>query len=82
MTTKNIAITEDAYDLLARNKRPGESFSQVIREHFKKTQTLLDFAGAWSDMSADEWDDLEKNVKSVRENMNKSFKRRIKEMNL
>ena len=38
---------------------------------------LLDFAGAWSDMSKDEWEKIKRNVASVRIDMNKSFKRRI-----
>ena len=40
MATKNIAITEDAYELLVRSKLPGHSFSEVIREHFKKNKKL------------------------------------------
>ena len=82
MTTKNISITEDAYNLLARHKRLNESFSEVIREHFTKKKHLLDFAGAWSDMSKEEWREFEENVKSVRTSMNASFKRRIKRLDL
>ena len=82
MATKNISITEDAYNLLSRHKRLNESFSQVIREHFTKKKHLLDFAGAWSDMSKEEWTEFEENVKSVRTSMNKSFSKRIKELNL
>lgn len=82
MATKNIAITEDAYELLTRYKGADESFSEVIREHFTKKAHLLDFAGAWTDMSSDEWKKFEDNVNSVRINMNKSFKRRTKEFNL
>ncbi|MBI2143966.1 antitoxin VapB family protein [Candidatus Woesearchaeota archaeon] len=82
MATKNIAITEDAYELLARHKRPNESFSGVIKEHFRKGKKLTDYAGIWADMPDNEWKAIEKGVKDAREGINKGLAKRISSLKL
>ena len=47
MTSKNISISEDVYDILNRMKLPDESFSQVIRR-LVKSRSLQDVAGLLS----------------------------------
>jgi len=47
MTSRNISISEDVYDLLSDMKLPGERFSQVIRR-LVKSRSLQDVAGLLS----------------------------------
>jgi predicted CopG family antitoxin len=46
MAVKTITIDTDAYEALARRKRAGQSFSEVIKEHFTGSGTARDLLQA------------------------------------
>ncbi|MDA4114270.1 MAG: antitoxin VapB family protein [Thaumarchaeota archaeon] len=53
MATKNIAISEEAYQRLKALKRPGESFTDVI-ERMTRSRGVLDLLGLLSKAEAEE----------------------------
>ena len=79
MVTKNITITERAYRLLSQQKRPGESFSQVIEQHFQKRGKLRDYVGIWGDVSSTEWKELVEQIEHARKGITTSIRKRIGE---
>ena len=53
MAVKTITIDLEAYGLLARRKRAGESFSQVIKHHFGRTPTVAGFRSVLATLKPD-----------------------------
>ena len=66
MATKTITITDDAYDILARNKLPTESFSQVIRRSLDKKKSIMDLCGAWADISNEDAEAMKTTINLLR----------------
>jgi predicted CopG family antitoxin len=68
MAVKTITIDMDAYEILARLKKPGESFSQVIKRRFaeKKTGAELHAALAGLRLSEEALDAIEHQAKMRR----------------
>ena len=70
MAVKTITIDLDAYEALRRHKRSGQSFSQVIKEHFNAPKTGRDLQAALDRfaLSPDTLDAIEDVVRRRAEN--------------
>jgi predicted CopG family antitoxin len=51
MDTTTIALDREAYDALRNAKRPGESFSAVVKRLARTRRPLSEFAGSWGHLS-------------------------------
>jgi predicted CopG family antitoxin len=47
MGSKNISITDEAYEALTRERRKGESFTEAILRLTRKSGRLMDCFGTW-----------------------------------
>jgi predicted CopG family antitoxin len=72
MTSKNISITEDIYNLLSLLKLEDESFSDTIRRLMKRSD-LTGCAGLWSDVSEGELELLADNIGELRNRARESL---------
>lgn len=50
VVSKTITISLEAYEALVREKRPGESFSDVILRLVRRSGDMMELAGKWSDV--------------------------------
>ncbi|MFQ5837153.1 MAG: antitoxin VapB family protein [Thermoplasmata archaeon] len=66
-TTKTIALDLEAYELLRRQKREGESFSDTVKRLSQKRRSILDFAGAWKDMPVEDLEQIREFLRRGRE---------------
>lgn len=76
MATKNISISVEAYNRLAKLKKENESFTELVSRITRKSR-LNDFFGIWSKEQADE---IEENIKYLRENHKKNRLKRIEKI--
>ena len=73
---KNIAVADDVYEMLAREKREGESFSDVIRRLGGRRGSLMEFYGMWADIPDEEWKEMEAAIFGVDRPVSEELKRR------
>ena len=68
MAVKTITIDLEAYGLLARLKRDGQSFSEVIKAHFERPPTAATFRAALRTLRVSEpaLDAMERQVRERR----------------
>ena len=63
MGTKNISISEEAYERLAALKKPNESFTDVVNRLTKK-RSILELVGTLTEKEGEE---IRRNIKELRE---------------
>ena len=59
MAAKTVALDAEAYQLLVRAKRPGETFSEVVRRKLRPPSRISDLAGSLSDVPSRVWSEIE-----------------------
>lgn len=62
MAAKTIGIDLEAYELLCRAKRQGETFSDVVKRAMGPRSPISDFAGAWKGMGTEEWAEVRESI--------------------
>lgn len=67
MAAKMVALDQEAYDRLKRLKRPGESFSDVVKRVTARKRPLTALAGIWKDYPREDFDRFEEWRKWSRE---------------
>jgi len=76
MTSNNISITEDVYEMLTKLKLEGESFSEAIRRLTNRGK-ISECAGLWADMPDEELKAIRDGARVARDILNDSVRRRI-----
>jgi len=67
MGNKTIALDVEAYEVLRRHRRRGESFSDVVKRLAGIRRPLADLAGLWKDMSPADFRRFEESRRAGRE---------------
>ena len=80
MAVKNISIMEDVYMMLLARKKSSESFSDVIRRTVKEKRDIMQFAGAWKNISDERIEEMKENIKEMRKKSTVEWSKRIKRL--
>jgi predicted CopG family antitoxin len=59
MASKTVALDTEAYELLRRQKREEESFSDAVKRLARPRRPITSFGGMWKDMSEKERKELD-----------------------
>ena len=76
VTSKNISITEDVYEMLSRLRLDGESFSDAIRRLAKRGR-LVECAGLWAGLPAEEYEAIRAGALKARGLLDESVRRLV-----
>jgi predicted nucleic acid-binding protein/predicted CopG family antitoxin len=60
MPSKTVALDSEAYELLKRQRRAGETFSDTVKRLARPRRPITSFGGMWSDLSAKERKELDR----------------------
>ena len=50
MSVKTVALDPEAYEMLRRHRRAGETFSDAVKRLSTKRTSLLEYSGIWKDV--------------------------------
>ena len=75
VTAKTVALDTEAYELLLRSKRPGETFSEVVRRKLRPPSRISDLAGALGDLPDPLWTEIARERDAHRRNDQRRRKR-------
>lgn len=73
---KNIAVADDVYETLTKEKKEGESFSDVIRRWHRSKGSLMEFYGMWGDIPEKEFRKIEEAIFGADRPLSEELKRR------
>lgn len=76
MTSRNVSLRDEVYELVSREKIPGESFSDTLERLVKRRGKLMDAVNSWEEVDEEEIDKIEKNVEKVRKRFTEDVKER------
>lgn len=76
MAAKTVTLDAEAYALLARSKRAGETFSEVVRRMLQPPSKISDLAGSLQDLPTKDWTDIE-HARSAQRRRDAARKKRL-----
>ncbi|NVM27248.1 MAG: hypothetical protein HWN65_00290 [Candidatus Helarchaeota archaeon] len=76
---KNIAVSDEVYELLSRFKLPGESFSDVIKRVIKRGGKLMDLAGKKT-ITKEQWVTVTNKYSNVKESETRRKEEQIRKI--
>ncbi|MCI4350166.1 MAG: antitoxin VapB family protein [Thermoplasmata archaeon] len=81
MAAKTVALDHEAYEMLRRHRRAGETFSAAVKRLTGGRQSILEYAGIWKEMPEKDLvrirSFLEAGRRRDRERMDLSFRKEV-----
>lgn len=75
MASKTVALDSEAYDLLRRHRRSGETFSEAVKRLAGRRKSILAYAGMWSQIPEEEFERIRSSLAKGRKRDRERFER-------
>lgn len=78
MASKNVSLKEEVYEMVSREKIPGESFSDTLERLVRRRGKLMDAVLSWEVVDEDAVDEIESNIERVRKKFTTDIEERAR----
>ncbi len=78
MAAKTVALDPEAYEMLRKHRRSGETFSEAVKRLSGGRRSILEYSGIWKDLPDTDLDQIRRFLREGRRRDRERMDRRFR----